>query len=135
MRYLVDENLSPRLADHLRAHGYIASHVGEVGLQGAPDERIAVWAARGRWTVVTQDADFFGILGAQGSRRPSVIRIAQRGPDGLLGAARQAERLTRLLPRLQAPLARGAAVTIHADTHRVVRLPFVHERGLGLARR
>ncbi len=136
MRYLVDENLSPRLAEHLRARGYTASHVGDVGLRGAPDEKIAVWAARGRWTVVTQDNDFFGILSAQSSLRPSVIKLVQRGPQGLVGSAAQIEHLARILPRLQVRLQRGAAVTVHRDTHRVLALPLARDApGRGLTRR
>ena len=37
-RFLIDENLSPLLARHLRtAHGFDAVHVQELGLRGASD--------------------------------------------------------------------------------------------------
>jgi hypothetical protein len=51
-RFLIDENLSPLLARHLRtAHGFDAVHVQELGLRGASDADIlarAITAGPGR---------------------------------------------------------------------------------------
>ena len=40
MRFLVDANLSPRVAEWLRAQGHDAAHVFEAGLNEAGDHRI-----------------------------------------------------------------------------------------------
>ena len=53
-RFLIDENLSPQLARHLRlVHGYDAVHVDEVGLQGARDEDVLAHALAEIRIVVT----------------------------------------------------------------------------------
>lgn len=39
-KFLVDENLSPLIASHLRKQGYNAKAVRELGLIGKPDEVI-----------------------------------------------------------------------------------------------
>jgi uncharacterized protein DUF5615 len=130
-RLVVDENLSPRLAESLRRDGHDAVHVNEVGLRSTPDEVIMTWAARERRTVVTCDQDFFDNLEDLGAVRPSVVKVVQRGPDGLAGAAAQAARLGRILPGLDHRLARGAAVTLDRSTAAERQLPLVHERGLG----
>jgi predicted nuclease of predicted toxin-antitoxin system len=38
MRFLIDNNLSPLLADELKAAGHDAVHVRDYGLQAATDE-------------------------------------------------------------------------------------------------
>ena len=57
-RFLIDENLSPLLADWLVASGYEASAVRDVGLKGAPDENIIRWLQEERSILITSDLDF-----------------------------------------------------------------------------
>ncbi len=60
MRFLVDNNLSPVLAEILRTAGHDVSHVREIGLQAAKDEvvlarahmRSGVWCSRPTLTSV-----------------------------------------------------------------------------------
>ena len=40
MKFLIDNNLSPLLADALKAAGHDAVHVRDLGMQAAPDEEI-----------------------------------------------------------------------------------------------
>lgn len=44
MRFLLDENLSPRLAEPLQAAGHDVTHVHDVGLTSADDERVIATA-------------------------------------------------------------------------------------------
>lgn len=122
-RFLIDENLSPALAASLTAAGHDARHVNEVGLQGSPDRTIMGWAARERRTVITADHDFHDHLYATGAGSPSVVRVSQRGPAALAGAARQAERLASLLPGLEPYLASGIAVAVDGARLSVSPLP------------
>ncbi|MGD0377804.1 MAG: DUF5615 family PIN-like protein [Streptosporangiaceae bacterium] len=46
MRFLIDNNLSPVLADKLKAAGHDASHVRDYGLQAATDQ-VVLARARG----------------------------------------------------------------------------------------
>jgi predicted nuclease of predicted toxin-antitoxin system len=70
-RFLIDENLSPLLARHLRtALGFDAMHVQELGLRGASDADILARAITEGRIIVTSNADDFRRLGA---RVPDVI--------------------------------------------------------------
>jgi len=121
--FLVDENLSPRLAAALATAGHDARHVNEVGLQGEPDQTIMAWAAQRGRTVITADHDFHEHLFARGAASPSVVRLSQRGPDALAGTRAQAERLGSLLPGLEPYLASGIAVSVDRARLSVVPLP------------
>lgn len=57
-KFLIDENLSPKVADFLRACGYLASAVREVGLTGSSDEEIVAWAKAHKHIVITRDIGF-----------------------------------------------------------------------------
>jgi predicted nuclease of predicted toxin-antitoxin system len=48
MRFLVDNSLSPRLAEALREHAHEAIHVRDIGLAQATDEIVFEKAARER---------------------------------------------------------------------------------------
>ena len=57
---MIDENLSPLLARHLRtAHGFDAVHVQELGLRGASDADILARAIAADRIIVTSNADDF----------------------------------------------------------------------------
>ena len=58
MSLLLDENLSPRLVARLLSLFPGLTHVRDVGLKQAGDERIWMWAKKNGYTVVTADTDF-----------------------------------------------------------------------------
>lgn len=94
MKFLVDENLPPRLAAWLSALGHDAIHVGQCGLLGAGDDAVAELAAREGRIIVTQDADF-------GRPKEGVRALRLR-----LGNAPTAALIAWLAARLEAALAR-----------------------------
>lgn len=57
MRLLVDANLSPRVAELLRADGHDAVHVRERGLQRAEDPEVADLAVTEERVLVSEDTD------------------------------------------------------------------------------
>ncbi len=69
MKFIVDENLPPRLVGWLEARGHEAIHVLSLGLRQAPDA--AIWAKAGAdgAVVLTRDADFMGLQGAARAAR------------------------------------------------------------------
>lgn len=75
MRFLLDENVSYRLAGHLMAAGHEAVHVNEIGLTGTDDAVILSHARAEGMILVTADHDFVQMLFASGDTRPSVILV------------------------------------------------------------
>ena len=58
MKFLIDENLPPRLAAWLRERGHDALHCADCLGAGRSDETLASFAAREDRVIVTKDADF-----------------------------------------------------------------------------
>ncbi|MBB5518197.1 DUF5615 family PIN-like protein [Amphiplicatus metriothermophilus] len=62
MRFLIDAQLPPRLADWLREKGHDALHVREAPGLGAADREIVASARAGNMAIVTKDADFLDLI-------------------------------------------------------------------------
>ncbi len=75
MRFLVDANLSPRVAARLRLDGHNVAHVGDVGLLTADDETILAHASRGKRTIVSADADFATLLAVASRSGPLLLLL------------------------------------------------------------
>lgn len=120
MKFLIDNNLSPLLADALKAAGHDAVHVRDLGMQAAPDEAVLEQARNGRQILISADTDFGGLLARSNTSEPSVILIRR-----LVGrrAAEQAAIILANLGQVAEDLAAGAMVVVHEDTLRVRRLP------------
>ena len=58
MRYLIDAQLPPGLAQWLSARGHSCDHVNEIGLGAATDERIKACARDKSAVIWSKDADF-----------------------------------------------------------------------------
>ena len=55
-RFLIDENLSPKLVEPARARGYEAMHVNHLGLRTEKDWDLLRVVAEGDWVLVTNNA-------------------------------------------------------------------------------
>jgi predicted nuclease of predicted toxin-antitoxin system len=120
MRLLVDNALSPVLAEHLRNAGHDAVHVRDIGLHRAPDEDIFDWAAAEDFMLVTADTDFGTLLASRSTSKPSLILFRGEGsrrPDVL--AALMLSNLAQLTDALSA----GCIVTIEPARLRIRQLP------------
>lgn len=71
MRFLLDQNLSPKVAEPLRAAGHDVSIAREVGLSRARDETAMATARAGDRVLVSADTDFGSFLTLSGSAAPS----------------------------------------------------------------
>jgi predicted nuclease of predicted toxin-antitoxin system len=118
VRFLVDANLSPRVAEWLRSKGHDAVHVFEVGLNRAGDHRILKEAARGRRILLTSDLDFGEIL-ARSSGRVSVVILRLRSNT----TVNVTRRLKVALAQAVGALEDGAVVTVGETSVRIRRLP------------
>ncbi len=120
MRLLLDESLSPRLGDLLRAAGHNVAHARDVGLMSAADPVVLAAAMDDRRVLLTLDTDFGALLAFSGARQPSVVLFrgeVTRRPEG------QARLLLANLDQIAADLDEGAVVVIGDDRVRVRRLP------------
>ena len=78
MRFLVDQNRSPRLAELLNDAGHDAVHTLDVGSERADDDAVLALADAEHRVVVTGDTDFGALLAVARSRSPSVILFRVR---------------------------------------------------------
>ena len=126
MKFLIDNALSPALADLLQQAGHDATHVRSIGLQYADDVAIFDHAAAEQRILVSADADFGTLLAAHSSRQPSVIQFRGEGsrkPDAL------ARTVLANLPQLVDALENGSIVTFEPARVRVRLLPIAPRAG------
>jgi predicted nuclease of predicted toxin-antitoxin system len=120
LRFLVDANLSPRVAAQLRWAGHDVTHVSDEGLLTADDLSILAQASGSGRIVISADADFATLLAVGGRSEPSLVllRSADRmTPD------QQANLILANLDAVASDLDSGAVVTIGHGHLRVRTLP------------
>ncbi|MEW2380590.1 DUF5615 family PIN-like protein [Micromonospora sp. NPDC047707] len=122
MKFLIDNNLSPRVASGLAAAGHDVVHVRDHGMSAAPDEKVMAKAlAEGR-VLVSADTDFGALLAASHATGPSVLLVRRI-------SGRRAEQIVAIilanLPPVTEDLDRGAVVVLGEDSVRVPSLPIL----------
>lgn len=120
MRFLVDQNLSPLLADELRAAGHDVTHTRDLGLSTAEDSVVMQRALDEQRVLISADTDFGTLLATSGAAQPSVLLLRLRSPRPAAGLA------AVLLANLDAvadDLESGAIVVLEDERVRVRPLP------------
>jgi predicted nuclease of predicted toxin-antitoxin system len=121
MRFLLDENVSHRVASHLKAAGHDAVHVSEIGLTSTDDSVILDRARDEDRVLVSCDHDFVQMLFASGDTSPSLILVRE---IEILSSAEMASLLVQALAtELTDLLPAGAIATLTPDRVRVRPLP------------
>lgn len=120
MRFLIDNALSPVLAQLLRQAGHDVAHVRDYRLEAAGDDEIFERAKAEDRVLVSADTDFGTLLALRDQRGPSLIlfrRTANRQPD------RQVQLLLANIPAIEAPLLNGCVAVIEDARVRIRTLP------------
>jgi len=122
VKFLIDNNLSPLLAESLNAAGHDAVHLRGLGMQAAKDEAVLAHARSEARVLISADTDFGGLLARSGSQSPSVLLIRR-----LAGrrAADQSAIIQANLEQVAEDLTAGAIVVLSDEWVRIRPLPLL----------
>ncbi len=120
MKFIVDANVSPRLAVLLGEAGHDAVAVRDIGLGNASDDEILDFAIAQERVVISHDTDFGTLLAFRNLRRPSFILVRSSDP---LTPDEHAELILSNLDAISTDLVTGAIVVFSRGRLRVRQLP------------
>ena len=120
MKFLLDENQSPRIADLLVEAGHDAIHVRDFDLRTSPDEDVFAAALGAGRVIISADTDFGELLAASNAAGPSIVLLRRQ-------AQRRAHEIAALilanLDAVAEDLQSGAVVVLDEERIRIRRLP------------
>ncbi len=115
LRFLLDENVSPKTADHLKGKGHDTQHVGEVKLGNANDHAVARFAQENNRIIVTFDKDFGQIYHDSGKASGIIIITAQNPSPKIIN-----ELLENLIKRVNGIRLAKALVILNETGYRII---------------
>lgn len=121
MKFLIDNAVSPMLAEGLRAKGHDAVHIRDLGMAAAPDPEVFELATRQERIIISADTDFGTLVAFALSAKPSFILFRQTDKR----PASQLRFLLAHLSSLQESLEAGCIVVFEDHRIRVRALPIL----------
>lgn len=120
MRLLIDNALSPRLAELLRAAGHDAIHIRDRIPPSSSDACVFELAAGENRILVSADSDFGVILATRAQTAPSLVLLRHDAPSQ---PSAQALLLDRVLTTAAAELRQGCVISVTKHRIRLRMLP------------
>ena len=108
MRFVVDNQLPPRLSKFLEEVGHDSVHVAMVGMDTADDRALWAWAGREDRVVVSKDEDLLFLANRPGEtgrlvwvrlgncRREALLAAFSRSLGAVLGALGEGQRVVEI---------------------------------------
>lgn len=123
MKFLIDNALSPSMAEGLRKSGYDAIHVRDLGMSRSTDTEIMDFALKEDRVIISADTDFGTLLALRELPKPSFIlfRKSDKRPIALL------MQLLDNLSQFNEALNEGAVVVIEDKRIRIRQLPIENQ--------
>ena len=121
MKFLIDNALSPKLADRLINEGFDAIHVRNIGLQHADDRKIFDYALDNNRIIISADTDFGLLLSQWNKEKPSIIIFRKGAERDPLNQGKILK--LNLSENVKEALHSGSIVIIEQDKLRIKSLP------------
>jgi predicted nuclease of predicted toxin-antitoxin system len=122
MKWLVDNALSPTIAERLRQAGHDAVHVRDYGLAAVEDIAVFERAAHEGRILVSADTDFGTLLAQRPQTKPSLVLFRGASPRR---PENQVAVLLANLATIADDLNNGAVVVIEPNRLRIRALPII----------
>ncbi|MGW0176982.1 DUF5615 family PIN-like protein [Rhodococcus sp. NPDC003322] len=119
LRFLIDENLSPQVAEGLRAEGYDAVHLRDVGADAGHNGQALDAANRENRILVTNELSYLDDLADSGAVAPSLLVLRRPGAK----IAEQTSVIATCAPVILNALHTGSLVTLDSERIRARELP------------
>ena len=121
MKFLIDNNISPKLAFLLSKTGFESIHVKDIGKHSAPDLEIFQFAFENDYIIITADTDFGFLLSKWDKNLPSIIifRFFSYNPEVQLSA------LKVIAENHSAELISGSLILVQPEKIRIRTLPLL----------
>lgn len=120
MRFLLDNNLSPKLGDLLRLAGHDVVHVRDIGMRSATDTAVIDTARADDRVLISADTDFGTLLARSHATTPPFLLLRR-------ASGRRAVELVEIILSnfnvVDADLEAGAIVVLGETTLRIRKLP------------